>query len=160
MIRTGTLPRFPNSSSEATSTSAVINPTYNLWIKQDQLFVELDSFNPQRRDFSPSGRLYDISDCLEVSCDYLQYLQKIKTCVANLAVVAHLVTDDALILYILGGLGQEYDVVVVPTRAKLVSLSNVHGLLLSPKYLLDEMTRILVSYATFLVLRYIIRPLD
>ncbi|KAF3652867.1 putative long chain base biosynthesis protein 1-like [Capsicum annuum] len=64
--------------------------------------------------------------------------------VDNLAVAAHPVSDDDLVLYILGGLGQEYNVVVVSvtTRAELISLADLRGLLLSQEYRLEQMTRI------------------
>lgn len=71
----------------------------------------------------------------------VEYLHKMKMCVDNLVVAAHPVTDDDLILYILGGLGQEFDVVVVSVtvRAELISLSNLQGLLLSYEYHLEQM---------------------
>ncbi|KAH0635974.1 hypothetical protein KY290_036371 [Solanum tuberosum] len=63
----------------------------------------------------------------------VEYLQKMKTCADNLVVATHLVTDDDLVLYILGGLGQEYDDVVVSfiARADLISLFDLHGFLLN-----------------------------
>lgn len=41
-----------------------------------------------------------------------------KTCADNLAVAAHPVTNDDLVICILGGLGQEYNVVVVSITAR------------------------------------------
>lgn len=70
----------------------------------------------------------------------VEYLQKMKTCADNLAVSAHPITDDDLVLYILRGLGQEYDVVVVlvTNRVELISLVGLHGLLLSQEYRLEQ----------------------
>ncbi|XP_015166957.1 uncharacterized protein [Solanum tuberosum] len=70
----------------------------------------------------------------------VEYLQKMKTCDDNLPVAAHPVIDDDLILYILGGLGEEYDVVVffVTYRAELISSFDLYGLILSHEYHLEQ----------------------
>ncbi|KAK4707398.1 hypothetical protein R3W88_033044 [Solanum pinnatisectum] len=67
---------------------------------------------------------------------------KDETCADNLVVATHPITDDDLVLFILGGLGQGYDDVVVSfiARADLISLFDLHGFLLSHKYHLEQMT--------------------
>ncbi|KAF3684698.1 hypothetical protein FXO37_01226 [Capsicum annuum] len=74
----------------------------------------------------------------------VEYLPKIKTCADNLAIAAYPVINDDLVLYILGGLRQEYDVVVVSVtnRPELMSLADLHGLLFNQEYYLEHMTSI------------------
>lgn len=53
-----------------------------------------------------------------------------ETSADNLAVMEHLIIDDDLVLYILGGCGLEYDVVVVlgTDTSESISLVDLHGL--------------------------------
>ncbi|XP_047261984.1 uncharacterized protein LOC124895592 [Capsicum annuum] len=72
----------------------------------------------------------------------VEYLQKIKTFVNNLAATAQPVSDDDLILYVCGGLGPKYDasVVFVTARVDPISLADLQGLLLSHEYRLEQAT--------------------
>ena len=62
-----------------------------------------------------------------------EYLSKMKQCVDILAAAGHKVSNEDHILYILSGLGSEYDPVIVPvtTRADPYSLSDLWSLLIS-----------------------------
>lgn len=60
------------------------------------------------------------------------YLQKMKSTANNLVTVAQPITDEDCMLHILGGLGPDYDalVVCVTSRPVTITLADLHGLLL------------------------------
>lgn len=68
------------------------------------------------------------------------YYSKMKLLVDNLVATGNFVTDDDLILYILSGLGQEYDLVEVNTTARTTtpSLEEVYSLLLTHKNRMEQ----------------------
>ncbi|KAH0632976.1 hypothetical protein KY284_035762 [Solanum tuberosum] len=67
-----------------------------------------------------------------------------KSIADNLAVAAQLVKDDDLILYILSGLGPDYNtlVVSVTSRVEAISIADLHGLLLSHETRLESLNLI------------------
>lgn len=60
-----------------------------------------------------------------------EFVLKMKTIAESLHDVGHVLSDDDLVMHLLGGLGPEYDVVVVnlTTRNDLLSLLAVHSIL-------------------------------
>lgn len=67
-------------------------------------------------------------------------MQKMKTFTDNLEATAQPVTDDNLILYILGGLGPYYDALVVSVTSGSVQITlvDLYDLLLSHEYRLER----------------------
>ncbi|KAH0639068.1 hypothetical protein KY290_036369 [Solanum tuberosum] len=67
-----------------------------------------------------------------------------KSIADNLAVAAQLVKDDDLILYILSGLGPDFNtlVVSVTSRVEAISIADLHGLLLSHETRLESLNLI------------------
>lgn len=72
----------------------------------------------------------------------VDYLQKMKTIADNLAVASQPLNEDDLILHILGGLGSDYDALVisVTSRTEPITLTDLNGLLLSHEYRLEQAT--------------------
>nr|XP_016474014.1 PREDICTED: uncharacterized protein LOC107795821 [Nicotiana tabacum] len=72
----------------------------------------------------------------------VDYLQKMKTLADNLVVVVQPVIDDDLVLHILGGLGPEYDTLVVSVTSRFdgITLADLYGLLLNHKNRLEQMS--------------------
>ena len=70
-----------------------------------------------------------------------EYLQRMKSIADNLAAAAQRVSDTDLVLYILGGLGPEYEafIVSVTTRSDTISLDDLTGMLLTHEYRLETL---------------------
>lgn len=68
------------------------------------------------------------------------YLQKTKAITDHLAASGHAVLDDKVLLYILGGLGLDYDALVtsITTRIEPTDLDELHGFLLSHELRLEQ----------------------
>ncbi|XP_047326457.1 uncharacterized protein LOC124930141 [Impatiens glandulifera] len=69
------------------------------------------------------------------------YLQAIKVITDNLAAAGQQVADEDLILYVLGGLGPEYEslLVVVTTRPDSINVDDFSGLLLTHEIRLESL---------------------
>ncbi|KAJ8645920.1 hypothetical protein MRB53_007668 [Persea americana] len=57
------------------------------------------------------------------------YLQKVKIFTGHLTAAGHSIPDDEILLYILGGLGHEYDALAtsITTCTELIDLDELHG---------------------------------
>ena len=143
-----------------------VNPSYTIWIRTDQAILSwlLNSITEAmlghvlRCRFSAEmwllletlfttqsrARLlqlhFQLQSLKKGSMTIHDYVLKMKSLADGLSAAGQAFTDDDLILYILGGLGSEYDSVVVnlTSRADRVSLSEVQFLLQSQEMRLDQ----------------------
>ena len=74
----------------------------------------------------------------------LEYLLKIKKIVNNISTIEEFVTKEDQILYILGGLGHEYNsfVVSITSRTNTPNLDDINSLLLANESRLEQQTSI------------------
>ena len=72
----------------------------------------------------------------------LEYLLKIKKIVNNISTIEEFVTKEDQILYILGGLGHEYNsfVVSITSSTDALNLDDINNLLLAYESCLEQQT--------------------
>lgn len=142
-----------------TSDSTEINPDFLSWNKQDQLIVSwllaslteeilisTVGFNTSQEiwksletNFASQSRAKimqyrsQLQGIRKGTMGMREYLNKIKGCCDVLNASGHFVSNEDQILYILSGLGQEYNPVVVSVSSKVdpISVGDVSALLLS-----------------------------
>lgn len=75
------------------------------------------------------------------SLSITDYYMRIKNIVNNLIAAGTFITDEEICLYLLGGLGSEYDPVVINITAKetMPSLEKIYSLLLTHESRLEQM---------------------
>ncbi|KAK6135566.1 hypothetical protein DH2020_030674 [Rehmannia glutinosa] len=151
----------PEKYTESTSgnKTRVINPAYVLWNRQDQLLVSWllsslsenvlistvglttakDIWDGLQTEFATRNTAKVMQFRLQLqtmkkgNTPMKDYLNKIKSCCDILNSAGEEIPERVQILYILGGLGPEYDSVMVSitARAEPCSLREVHAILLS-----------------------------
>ncbi|GAV89277.1 UBN2_3 domain-containing protein, partial [Cephalotus follicularis] len=135
----------------------VLNPDFLAWYKQDQLLLSwilsslTESVHAQVVGLttslwsalaaafaSPSQERVmqlhlDLHNVSKGADSMAVYLQKVKSISDALALASTPVSDEDFIIYILGGLGDEYRAFVssISTQSTLITLADLHGLLLT-----------------------------
>ncbi|KAK6119198.1 hypothetical protein DH2020_047046 [Rehmannia glutinosa] len=139
---------------------AKVNPKFVLWQRQDQLLaswllsslsepilisvvglnISYDIWKSIETNFSShlKARLMQyklqLQNLRKNNLSIREYLNKVKSCCDAIASAGERISEDNQIMHVLGGLGNEYDVVVVTVTSKLES------------YNLQEVTSLLLSY--------------
>lgn len=144
-----------------------VNPEYALWKKQDQLLLSwllssmnesvlssviscttsYEVWNALERLFSSQSkaRILQLRMQLQTqkkgSMTVSDFYSKMKNFADNLIASANPITEEDLVLYILAGLGSEYDPVVVniTARSDTLPLQEVYSLLLNHESRLDQL---------------------
>lgn len=161
-------PQFVDLDELPPNTPPQVNPSYTLWLRTDQALLSwlLNSISEAmlghvlRCHFSAELRLlldtlfatqsrarilqlrFQLQSLKKGSLTINDYVLKMKSLADGLTAAGQVFTDEDLILYILGGLGPEYDSVVInfTSRGDRISLSEVQFLLQSQELRIDQQT--------------------
>ncbi|GAV59707.1 UBN2_3 domain-containing protein, partial [Cephalotus follicularis] len=149
----------PRYLSSAPIGIPVLNPDFLAWYKQDQLLLSwilsslTESVHAQVVGLTTSRAVWsaltvafaspsqarvmqlrlDLHNVSKGADSVVVYLQKVKSISDALALASTPISDEDLIIYILGGLGDEYRAFVtsISTRGTSITLVDLHGLLLT-----------------------------
>ncbi|CAA0829121.1 Unknown protein [Striga hermonthica] len=163
-------PRFLSSGS---TDAPSLNPEFATWVRQDQLLMSWllsslsenllimmvgktnsqEVWNSLESNFSGLSKARLMHHKLQLqtlkkgSNTMREFLGKVKACCDALGVAGEPVSEQNQILYILAGLGTEYNpaVVAVTSRVEPYSLNEVYAMLLSLESRLDISTQTLVN---------------
>lgn len=161
-------PPIPAATVQDSTGMELLNPNFVSWCRQDQLLFSYilasmtESIQGQMIGCLTSTQLWSrltvlfssqskakvlryklqLQTLKKDNLSMKDYLNKIKGLFDTLAACGHLLSDDDQILHVLGGVGLEYDSVVVHVTSQVSSLnfSEVSALLLSHEVRIDSYT--------------------
>ncbi|PON53451.1 hypothetical protein PanWU01x14_201710 [Parasponia andersonii] len=107
-------------------------PEYSIWICTDQALMSWLIFCNFDFSFNRSKRAGDLS--------INDYFLKVRAIAENLAAAGQVLTDEDLLLFILGSLGSKYDPVIInlPSRLETISLPEAQFMLQNQEMRIDQ----------------------
>lgn len=150
--------------------TSLINPDYQIWMRQDQALLswQLSSMTEPilgtitgchtscelwtalKRSFSSQTKAKALQLRMKLqstkkgSLSITDYYNSMKNIADSLTAAGNFITDEELVRYILGGLGSDYDSVVVniTARATMSSIEEIYSLLLTHESRIEQVNNI------------------